>query len=607
MKIESRDYRLWDFFKIPLVVSPGMTLLRVIDKIIYALIPSLQVLTTAAFIDTAIRIVGGQAGKSAIVMPLVWIVLLISHQYITFALMGLVRSKMDINLTNAFRTAVADKRAALAYRHIENNDTWDLIQRVGKDPAKRISSGFDILLRMADMVIRVAAILLVLITQVWWAAFVILTFSIPLFWLSVKSGKDNYEASKEAAKHTRRAEYLQSVLTGREHVEERSLFAYSNVLNKRYHEKYSAAYQINMKTQRSRFIRMKSASLITVLISILIAGVLIAPLDAGTITIGMFIGFVTATFGLAQLMSWELTHITSELANNREYLRDLSAFSKFTETAGAKDLPTVAVTEPKCIEFRDVSFAYPDTDRQILNHFSLKLHAKKHYAFVGVNGAGKTTLTKLLTCLYDNYTGEICIDGKNLRNFTQSQLKGIFSIVYQDFAKYQISLSDSIGLGNANGVTESEIIDCARTLGLDNVAGSLPDGYRTPIGRIKSDGVDLSGGEWQKIAIARSLVSHAPVTILDEPTAALDPVAESEVYELFGKISKGKSTIFITHRLGAARLADEIFVIADGHVAEWGSHQELIAKAGIYAEMFESQRGWYIPCPPLADDVKEYM
>jgi ATP-binding cassette subfamily B protein len=593
MRIENREYAMRDFIKIPFSISPGLASLRVIDKIIYALIPSLQVLATAAFIDAAVRIVGRQSYKSEIAMPLAWILLLISHQYITFALMGLVKAKMNINLTEAFRTAVAEKRAALEYRHIENNGTWDLIERVGKNPAERLGGGFEILLRMVDMVVRVGSILLVLMTQAWWAALAILVFSSPLFWLAVKSGKSNYDASKEAAKHTRRASYLQGILTGRENVEERSLFAYSDELNKRYHEKYSAAYRINMKAQRDRFVKMKSASLITVLISVLIAGALVAPLGSGAITIGMFIGFVAAAFGLAQMMSWELTHITSELANNREYLRDLSAFGKLSETPGAADLPVPAVAEPQCIEFRGVSFAYPDTDMQILNSLSLKLLAKKHYAFVGANGAGKTTLTKLLTGLYDNYAGDILIDGKNLRDCAQSELKAMFSIVCQDFAKYQIRMADSIGLGNAHGPAESEVLNAARTLGLDEVASKLPDGLNTPIGKIKSDGADLSGGEWQKVALARSLVSRAPVHILDEPAAALDPVAESEVYKSFGKISKGKSTVFITHRLGAARLADEIFVIANGHVAEQGTHSELIAMAGIYAEMFEAQRGWY--------------
>ena len=625
MKIENREYTLRDLIKIPFAVSPGLVSLRVADKAIYAMIPALQVLATASFIDTAIGIFNGQADRGKIIFPLACILLLIAHQYIVFALMGLARAKIDIKLTEAFRTAVTDKRAMLEYRHVENNETWDLIERVGKDPAGRLGGGFDIVLRMGDMVVRIGSILFILIAQVWWAALAILCFSAPLLWLAVKSGKAHYIASKEAARHTRRAQYLQSVLAGRDSVEERSLFGYSGGLNDRYYEKFMAAYKINMKAQRKRYIRQKSASLITVLVSVLVSGVLIAPLGSGAISVGMFMGFVTATFGLAQYLSWELTYTTGELADNREYLRDLSAFAQLSETPGAADAPAASRAEPQCIEFRSVSFKYPGTELPVLDNLNMKLFAKKHYAFVGINGAGKTTITKLLTGLYDNYTGDILIDGKELRDFTQAELKATFSIVYQDFAKYQISLADSIGFGNVNGATDQSITgaveqatedavnqaiagavekvakdatdqaiaDAVETLNLAEAVSRLPEGINTPLGRIKVNGVDLSGGEWQRVAIARSLVSGAPVHILDEPTAALDPVAESEAYELFGRISKGKSTIFITHRLGAARLADEIFVIAEGRVSEHGPHSELMGKNGAYAEMFEAQRGWY--------------
>ena len=594
MKIENREYNLRDFIKIPFAVSPGLASLRVIDKIIYALIPALQIVSTALFIDTAVSIFNEQMNLNKIIFPLVCILLLIAHQYVNFALMGFIKSKMDIKLTEAIRTAITEKRVMMEYRHIENNETWDIVSRVGDDPVGKIGGGFDIILRMGDLVLRVSSVLLILAAQVWWVALVVLCISVPLLWLAVKSGKAQYDASKEAAKYTRRAQYLQSVLIGRDNVEERALFGYTDHLNTRYYEKYTAAYKINMKAQRRRYVRVKAASLTTILLSILIAGVLIAPLGSGEITVGMFMGFVTATFGLAQLISWDLTYITSELANNREYLRDLSLFAQLSETPGASDVPSVKTEEPQCIEFCGVSFMYPETERIILNNLNLKLHAKKHYAFVGVNGAGKTTLTKLLTGLYDNYTGNILIDGKNLREFTQSQLKAMFSIVYQDFSKYQIPLSESIGLGNINNISEQDIIHALDTLSLTETVSKLPQGIKTPLGKIKENGIDLSGGEWQRIAIARSLISSAPVHILDEPTAALDPVAESEIYGLFAKISEGKSTIFITHRLGAARLADEILVFADGFIAEQGTHDELIDKNGIYAEMFESQRGWYL-------------
>jgi ATP-binding cassette subfamily B protein len=292
MKIEPREYRMFDFIKIPFAISPGMVALRIVfDRVIYGLVPSLQVLAAARFIDTAINIFNGQAEKNEIMLPLVFLILLIAYEY-SMALMGLVREKLDMNLTQAFRTAVVDKRARLEYRHIENNEAWDLIERVGKDPAGRLSYGFDNLIRTGELFIRVGSIMLILVVQVWWAALVIFAFSVPLFWLAVKSGKTNYEASKEAAKHTRRAGYLQGVLTGRDSVEERALFGYSDELNRRYYEKYHAAYKINMRAQRSRYIKMKSASLITVLISVLVAGVLIAPLGSGALSVGMFMSLV---------------------------------------------------------------------------------------------------------------------------------------------------------------------------------------------------------------------------------------------------------------------------------------------------------------------------
>ena len=593
MKIENRDYILLDFLKIPFSISPGLASVRVIDKIIYALIPALQVLATASFIDTAINIYNGQAQKSQIGFPLVCILLLIAHQYITFALMGLVRSKMDISLTEAFRIAVIEKRAMLEYRHVENNETWDLIERVGKDPAGRLGSGFDIILRMIDIFFRVVAIMLVLVVQVWWAALAILAFSIPLFWLAVRSGKANYEASKEATKHTRRAQYLQGVLTERDNVEERALFAYSGELNKRYFEKYLAASKINMKVQRNRFIKMKSASLITVLISVLVAGVLIAPLGSGDISVGMFMGFVTATFGLAQMMSWELAYITSELANNREYLRDLSTFGRLSETSGALDLPADNIVSPECIEFREVSFSYPGTELMVLKNLNLTLFACKHYAFVGVNGAGKTTITKLLTGLYDNYTGDIFIDNKNLRDFSQAELKSLFSVVYQDFAKYQISMIDSIGIGNIRAISDENVTVAINNLGLSEAVSKLPEGLSTPLGRIKEKGVDLSGGEWQCVAIARSFFRSHEFIVLDEPTAAIDPIEETKIYDRFAEISKDKTAIIVTHRLGSVKLAGRILVMKDGRLVEQGKHIELITADSEYSRLYKSQEQWY--------------
>ncbi|MCL2753618.1 MAG: ATP-binding cassette domain-containing protein, partial [Defluviitaleaceae bacterium] len=239
-------------------------------------------------------------------------------------------------------------------------------------------------------------------------------------------------------------------------------------------------------------------------------------------------------------------------------------------------------------------FKYPTSENYTLDGLSLKLEKGKHYAVVGANGAGKTTITKLLTGLYDEYEGEILLNGKELRTFEASAVKSMFSVVYQDFARYQISMAQNIAIGDAaRDIAEENIKRVASKIELNETIADLKDGINTPLGKIIEGGADLSGGQWQKIAIARSLISRAPIKILDEPTAALDPIAESRVYGEFEELMRGKTTIFISHRLGSTKLADEILVIKDGAIAENGSHNELMKLGGIYAEMFEAQRKWY--------------
>jgi len=594
MVIRAKDYKLYDLLTIPIKNSPFWSVIIIAVRIFNALLPSLQIYVTAQFIDTATAIFTGKADRGQIMLPLFLTMGIIAYQYINGLLMDLVNLRINIKMTEDFRQAIVEKRARLEYKHIENNDTWDLISRTCNDPVGKIRGGMANLIGAVELITRVVSILMILMTQVWWAGLLIILICVPLFYIAIKAGKTTYEANKEAEKYHRRGWYLSYILTGRELVEERTLFSYSDHVNEIWHEKYETARKISQRAELKRFIKMKGSSLITVFINLAIIGVLIPAVGSGEITIGMFMGLVTASLNLVQLMSWQLAWITSQIASIREYLKDLSEFSKLSEQDGATDLPSdMSGFEFDSIEFKNVSFKYPGTERYILKNCSFKLRSKMHYAFVGVNGAGKTTITKLLTGMYDNYEGDIYINGKNLRDYTLSELKGIFSVVYQDFARYSIQLKDNIKLGNVLVDDDERMKDAINTIGLDEAVSKLPDGVNTWLGKIKEEGIDLSGGEWQRAAIARNLYSSRPVSILDEPTAALDPVAESNIYEMFGRISAGKSTIFITHRLGAARLADEILVIDDGRVAEQGNHNFLVELGGIYARMYESQKGWY--------------
>lgn len=598
MIIKEKKYGLWSILGIPFECAPVLTVFLSILTLLDGIVPTIQVMVTAQFIDTAVSIVKGKASVGMI-YPALWsIVALIAYTWISEILEKFAQVRMEIAIREKFRTAVTEKRAKLLYRHIENQESWDLIRRVSKDPEVLMKTAFMNFMNITSNIIKVAGILILLITQVWWAALMILAFSIPLFALAVKSGKANYETNREVTKYQRRYEYLSEVLTGREAVDERSLFGYSKELGRKWYEKYEKARKIVFRTSMKWFIKMKAGSIITAIISILIVLVLLKPVLSGIITVGMFISLVNAVFGLVQVMSWGLTDSVDKLAEHIEYMNDLTKFAALEEEKDVMDKPLDIPAVFESLEFKDVRFKYPGSSNYILNGVSFKMESGRHYAFVGSNGAGKTTITKLITGLYNNFEGQILINDKDIREYTQRELKSFFSVVYQDFAKYYITMKDNIKLGNINEMNDkkvdSSIHDAAKIVNLSKAIEKLQKGINTPLGKIKEDGQDVSGGEWQRIAMARAFISPAPMRILDEPTAALDPISESRLYEEFGKISKNKTSIFISHRLGSTKLADEIFVIGDGKIVEKGTHKELMDINGVYSEMYDSQRSWYI-------------
>ena len=591
--LTDKKYGLRDYLYIPFSVYPFGCLLKLLTKLVSALLPALQVLTIAAFIDRVTLVVQGKAGGNEVYVPLLLLACILAFTYLNGQLIAFLNLKTELRLAGTYETALLDKRGKLEYWHIENDDSWNVVDRTCKETTEKLLRGFDSLLDMGELLIRVLSLLIILTLQVWWIGLAILAVSIPLFRVSLKAGKENYEAYRNAEKKTREAEYLHKVLTERESAEERTLFGYSDWLNKKWLEKYETARKITMSVMLRNYIKMKGSSLITVAISLIIILVLLYPLSQGKLTAGMFIALVSAALELIQLMSWQLARLTEQMAKNKAYMDDLTEFVGLSEDDGALKEKNASPDVVEEVEFRDVSFRYPGTDSYILKHFSLRIEKGRHYAFVGINGAGKTTIVKLLTGLYRGYEGDIFINGRNSREYDSRQLMDMFSVVYQDFARYQISFADNIRLGNRTETDEARFSQVLSFNEIGEIAQALPNGTDTCLGKIKKNGVDLSGGQWQKIAIGRALYQRASIRIMDEPTAALDPVSESNVYRIFGEASRDVTTIFITHRLGAARLADTIVVLDGGNAAETGSHEELMAKQGIYAEMFEAQRSWY--------------
>jgi len=619
-----KKYTILDYLRIPLMSCPVCTIIIGINRIIDSFVPAISTLITAYFVDTAVGIFNNVKPYHSIWLPITLIMIFIVYRNLSFTLIyGFVNIRYDMAIYHNVRAALAEKRGKLEYRHIENNKTWDLISRACDDSLAGIAIGMNNVFDMLEIIINITSVVVIIMTQVWWVGLIVLIAAIPLMFVAVKSGKKNYNAIRETRKYYRRSQYYQEVLSKRDYVEERSMFGYCNSVNDRFYDQYERNRRHNLKVMLASTIRMRISSFSTLAISAVVVSVLITMTVNGKMSIGLFTGLSTTAFTLVNTMSWYLSYVTRTFAEKQEYLKDLTEFMGLSEQKGALDEPADANNlKIETIEFKNVSFMYPDTEKYILKDFNLVLEKNLHYAFVGINGAGKTTITKLLTGMYDNYEGEILINGKNIREYELGELKGMFAVVYQDFARFQVSAGDNIMMGDIKkleerytklreaGITDTasegemknkgidkydreKIEDILKEIDLWDAVENLPEGLDTNLGKIDADGVDMSGGQWQRIAVARALFNPAIVRILDEPTAALDPVAESNIYKMFGRISTGKTTIFITHRLGAAKLADEIIVIDEGKVAEKGNHNALMEMDGIYASMFESQKSWY--------------
>lgn len=620
MTLRKKDYKAYDTLWLALEASPLCMLLYGMLPIVQSIMQTaVTAIATAGFVDTATAILASGRPYQDIYPALAVILVTLGFVNTLGAVARLMASRVSVALQRSLKPVIVKIHASFDYRHIEDEKSWELISRVARDPVKAITDGVAAFIQFAQILVSIASVFVLIASQVWWAALTILVFSVPMFVLSMRAGKKNYQAERDAEKFSRRTEYLGEVLTGRENVEERTLFGYQDAVGHVWQEQYEAGRKLQVKVMAKNFLISKGSSMLLALISLLVALTLIGPVVNAQLSAGMFMGIVSAVFGMIQKLGFQMSRSLENISRAGEYMRDLSGFVRLGEAEDALTKPDAEPISIDSLEFRNVRFHYPGSEKYILDGLSFKLEAGRHYAFVGKNGAGKTTITKLLTGLYTEYEGQILINGKELCEYPVSAVKAMFSVVYQDFAKYCIEMKENIALGNvyltggegeevreAVGLAGKETASlaggktahlteeqAAHLAGLDEVVSGLGQGIHTPLGKILKDGQDISGGQWQRVAIARSLVSRAPVRILDEPTSALDPISESNLYRDFEKLMEGKTTVFVSHRLGSTKLADEILVIDGGRIAERGTHEALMAGKGQYAEMFEAQREWY--------------
>ena len=598
--MENRKINLYSFCRKMTKLLPFHTVFYVISQGLGALIPAAQTLAVAMFINSVSASNTTQSSGADVIFSLSLILACVFFQNSIPVITRVVNASKRNRLTLHMNHILLKKQMNLSYQYIEDNDTCNLIYRIRDNCVDYFDEGYTNVINSLALFIKLASLMVIIFKASVISGLVILVIVYPLLYLAMKTGKANYVLEQDAETTKRKYQYIFSVLTGKETANERNLFGFSRHMTERYNRLFDTAFEKEAKIINKRYANMKSGSLITLIVSICIMAIMLPKLFRNEISTGLYIGLAGAVLGLIQSMSWQLAGMMQNYAKLNQFFDDYNRYMELGEQAGAEEEPEQMPTagEPS-LAFRNVSFRYPGTDRYILKNCSFTLAGGCSYAVVGENGAGKTTIAKLIMGLYGGYEGDILINGRNVKDYSYGELKGLVAAVFQDFARYELSVNENIGIGriphfSCSGSEEKEIEKICEELNMTDWIRSFPDGFDTMLGKLEEGGVDLSGGQWQKIAIARLLYSKAPINILDEPTAAMDAVAESKIYELFQKLNMGKFNILITHRMGAARIADEILVLQNGAVAEQGKHEQLMTmKNGVYRKMYESQRQWY--------------
>ncbi len=483
--------------------------------------------------------------------------------------------------------------ATLDLQHFEDPDFYDKLQRARRQTAGRVAL-LGTLLQIGQQLLTLISLLVALVAYNVWLLAILVIAILPAFLGETHFAGVTYSLFFRWTPERRELDYLRYVAASDATAKEVKLFDLSDHFIHRYSDLADRYYDAN------REVAVKRAAVGTVLaalstlayygaVSFIVVQAVAAAITIGTLT--FLIGSFDRSRGLIQSVLLRGASIYEESL----FLRDLFDFLEMRPRVPAQANP---IPFPRGIRegfvFEGVGFQYPDSERWVLRDISFRLGPGERIALVGENGAGKTTLVKLLTRLYDPTEGRILLDGRDLRQYDPDALRAAVGVIFQDFVRYDMRVRENIAVGRIEASSdEARIVDSARKSLAMDVAERLAGGLDHMLGRRFEGGANLSGGEWQKVALARAYMRDAQLLILDEPTAALDARAEYQVFERFSELTAGRMAVLISHRFSTVRMADRILVLDDGRVIEDGSHEALLALGGRYAELFQLQAAGY--------------
>ncbi|MCI5675662.1 MAG: ABC transporter ATP-binding protein/permease [Ezakiella sp.] len=564
---------------------PLLTILYFALNIITGLIPIATALIIGRLVDRAIIIVREAQAISAIIPYVILLIGVYMTDQIVPVLYDYLKKELAIAVEDVTNKELIAKHAKLSYWQLEDPESLNHIRLVSTNTTNKMLKFLDGFNGVLRGLVNIVSILITISIYIWWAVPVLILFVIPLIWIVTRSSKKVYEQEKSLQKTERVLDMYSEMMSSKDYYKERTLFGYTKSISSRFKKLTLEKFKLEFKLMIRVFAQIKLSAIAVTLVLLVMGYMILRSTLHGNMSFGLFTSLFAMIFILSQDIGWQFSGAIDSTVTGVEFFKDYFKFFEFEEEEDSYLRENLSFNE---LEFRDVHFTYPKTEREIIKGMSFKIKSGRHYALVGENGSGKSTVVKLMLGLYDNYTGDILIDGIDVKNMPLDKRRAYFSTIFQDYSIFATSVKENILMENKEDRL-NELID---ELNLDFI-NKLPVGLDTEIGKLDERGADLSGGERQRIAIARTLISPAPVIVMDEPTAAMDPITESNLYRNLSKVLSGKTTIFISHRLGSTALSDEILLFKDGKVHENGTHDELMELNGVYREMYDSQKEWY--------------
>ena len=579
----------------------GYTTAMIVLRVVRSVVPVTTFWVGKLILDSVIAAKAGHGSLTQVWRYLALELAIVLAGEVLARASSLIESLLGDLFSNAMSVQLMEHAAKLDLAQFEDPEFYDHLERARRQTVGRIAL-LSLLLSMSQDALTLLTLAGALIAYNPWLLLLLAVAVIPSFLGETHFAALGYSLLFRWTPERRQLDYLRYVGASDKTAKEVQMFGLAPWLTERYRDLSQKFYEEN----RSLSVRR---GVVSALLSILgtvgyYAAYIVILIRAvkGDITIGT-LTFLAASFGRGRDVIQNILLSASNVAEQALYLRDLFVFLEMRPTI---ESPPNAKPIPAKIQsgfvFENVGFRYPESERWAVRNVDLVLRPGERVALVGENGAGKTTITKLLARLYDPTEGRITLDGVDLKEYDLVSLRHAIGVIFQDFVRYDMRFDENIGVGEIDSVRadldrNNGTPPAISTAAENSLAASLlprfSKGYQQMLGRRFDEGVDLSGGEWQKIALARAYIRDAQVLILDEPTAALDARAEYEVFLRFSELVAGRMAILISHRFSTVRMADRIIVLRHGKVEEQGSHEELLANGGLYEELFSMQAQGY--------------